>query len=176
MEGRVSTFLSPPLALLNYQFSNVTVGKNHLRNLLKMQILLSCLLQLALGWNVEPRSQNFKQVSPVSLVQVILYLYFGELCSPKLLSRPCTILTLPPRHPTSLRSSYLNTVICGLSSQSPIFIEGSGIPGLLLYIPNSYHHPGCSQFFACHWEHFQGTILHSVRNSFQSDTYIRCVK
>lgn len=143
-QGRVSTFLSPPLALLSYQFSKVILGKNHLRNLLKMQILLSCLLQLALGWNVEPRSQNFKQVSSVSPVQVILYLYFGELCSTELLSRPCTILTLSPRHPTSLRSSHLNTGICGLSSQSPIFIEGSGIPGLLLYsqlLPSSWVFP-----------------------------------
>lgn len=164
VEGRVSTFLSP-LALLSYQFSKVILGKNHLRNLLKMQILLSCLLQLALGWNVEPRSQNFKQVSPVSPVQVTLYLYFGELGSTELLSRPCTILTLPPRHPTSLRSSHLNTVICGLSSQSPIFT-----------IPNSYHHPGCSQFFACHWAYFQGMSLYSICNSFQSDIYIRCIR
>lgn len=138
-----------------------------------MQILLSCLLQLALGWKVEPRSQNFKQVSRVSPVQVILYLYFGELCSTEL-SRPCTTLTLPPRHPTSLCSSHLNTVICGLSSQSPIFIEGSGIPGLLLYpqlLPLSWVFP----IFCMPLGTLSGNYS-TFSLQFLSKWYIRCVR
>lgn len=101
-------FLSSPLLLLDYQYSNFSLGKSHLRTYWSSDSFQPSTV-LSLHWSVKPRSQNVKQISQVVLMQLILRLHFKELCCRELFLHTCTMLTpiphFPVGHITSLPSS-----------------------------------------------------------------------
>lgn len=102
-------------------------------------------------------------------MQVILCLHFEELWCRELLSYQYW-----PQSPLPCGLPYLTALFTTVTLSITIFavnpkplLGALAYPSLLLY-PNSYHYPGCSEPFACHWAHFQGMILCSVCNSFQN--------